>query len=331
MAKSAMQKSKILYLMKIFYEQTDDEHGLTVGEIIDRLDSIGVSAERKSIYDDIETLRAFGLDIEMRKDRQFRYHLISRALELPELKLLVDSVQSSKFISHKKSMELIKKLEGFTSQHQARKLSRQVYVSNRVKTMNESIYYNVDFIHEAISSNSKISFQYFDWSVDKEKILRHDGKVYKVSPWALTRDDENYYLIAFDSEASIIKHYRVDKMVKINVLNSPRDGSERFEGFDLALYAKKTFGMYHGDETLVTLRCKNSMAGVIVDRFGTDPTFFKRDDGKFDVNVKVAVSPVFLSWITIFGDDIEIIAPQNVRDEIANRAKALIENYKNSI
>lgn len=328
MAKSTMQKSKLLYLMRIFREETDEEHGLTVGELIEKLDAIGISAERKSIYDDIEALRAFGLDIEMRKDRQFRYHLLNRELELPELKLLVDSVQSSKFISHKKSMELIKKLEGFTSRYQARRLSRQVYVSNRVKTMNESIYYTVDFIHEAISNNSMISFQYFDWSVDKEKVLRHGGKVYEVSPWALTRDDENYYLIAFDSEASIIKHYRVDKMLSIRILDCPRDGAEHFEGFDLALYTKKTFGMYHGEETLVSLRCVNSLSGVIIDRFGTEPTFFKRDDGKFDVNVKVAVSPVFLSWLMIFGDDVEVISPNNVREELAALAKAVVKKYE---
>lgn len=328
MAKSTMQKSKILYLAKILQEQTDEEHGITVSEIISALDGYGISAERKSVYDDIETLRAFGMDIEMRKDKQFRYHLISRPLELPELKLLVDSVQSSKFISHKKSMELIAKLEGFTSRYQARRLSRQVYVAGRIKTMNESIYYNVDFIHEAISTNSQITFQYFDWDVDKKKALRHDGKTYLVSPWALTRDDENYYLIAFDSEVSKIKHYRVDKMINISLSDKPRNGAEHFEDFDLALYAKKTFGMYHGEETLVTLRCKTSLSGVMIDRFGSDVTFFKRGDNTFDLHVKVAVSPVFLSWVTIFGDDIEIISPQSVRDELISHVRKLLVKYE---
>ncbi len=328
MAKSTMQKSKILYLAKIFSENTDEEHGLTVNELIDALDAIGISAERKSIYDDIETLRAFGMEIEMRKDKNFRYHLISRSFELPELKLLVDSVQSSKFITHKKSMELIRKLEGFTSRYQAQKLSRQVYVSNRVKTMNESIYYNVDFIHEAISTNSKISYKYFDWNADKEKELRHGGKSYSVSPFALTADDENYYLIAYDSESDKIKHYRVDKMLNIKILDEKRDGTQKFENFDLAIYAKRTFSMYHGDETLVTLRCKNEMSGVIIDRFGRDETFFKRDDGHFDVNVKVAVSHVFLSWLMMFVGDIEVIAPTSVRDEMASLAQKALEKYK---
>ena len=328
MAKSTMQKSKILYLVKILQEQTDEEHGITVSEIISALDGYGISAERKSVYDDIETLRAFGMEIEMRKDKQFRYHLISRPLELPELKLLVDSVQSSKFISHKKSMELIGKLESFSSRYQARRLSRQVYVAGRIKTMNESIYYNVDFIHEAISTNSQISFQYFDWDVDKKKALRHDGKTYLVSPWALTRDDENYYLIAFDSEVSLIKHYRVDKMINISMSDTHRDGAEHFEDFDLALYTKKTFGMYHGEEALVTLRCKNSLSSVIIDRFGSDVTFFKRDDNTFDIHVNVAISPVFFSWVTILGDGIEIISPQSMRDKFTSRLHKILAKYE---
>ena len=328
MAKSTMQKSKILYLAKIFEERTDEDHGMTVTELIEALSSYGIAAERKSVYDDIETLRAFGMEIEMRKDKNFRYHLLSRPLELPELKLLVDSVQASKFITHKKSMELIAKLEGVTSRYRAQRLSRQVFVANRVKTMNESIYYNVDFIHEAISSNSKISYKYFDWNVDKEKELRHGGKPYVVSPWALTTVDENYYLIAYDSESGIIKHYRVDKMMNIKILEEKRDGAKNFEDFDLAIYTKRIFGMYHGDETLVTLRCKNSLSGVIIDRFGRDETFFKQDGDCFDVNVKVAVSHVFLSWLMMFVGDIEVISPSSVREEMAKLASSALEKYK---
>lgn len=328
MAKSTMQKSKLLYLAKIFNERTDEEHGLTVNELIDALEKHGIAAERKSIYDDIKALQDFGMDIEMRKDKNFRYHLLSREFELPELKLLVDSVQASKFITHKKSMELIRKLESLTSRYQAQNLSRQVYVSNRVKTMNESIYYNVDLIHEAISSNSQIQYQYFDWNVNKEKELRHGGKTYVVSPFALCTDNENYYLIAYDSSAGIIKHYRVDKMISITVLDERREGTKNFEDFDLALYTKRVFSMYHGDDTVVTLRCKNEMSGVIIDRFGKDETFFKRDDGYFDVNVKVSVSHVFLSWLMIFSGDIEVVSPTSLREEMADFAAKALEKYK---
>ena len=328
MSKNAMQKSKILYLAKIFEEQTDDEHGLTVNELIYALNSRGIRAERKSIYDDIETLKAFGMDIEMRKEKNFRYHLVGRKFELPELKLLVDSVQSSKFITHKKSMELIGKLEGLTSRHHAQKLSHQVFVSNRIKTMNESIYYTVDFIHEAINKNAKITFKYFDWNANKEKILRHDGKTYKVSPWALSTDDDNYYLVALDSDDGVIKHYRVDKMVNINTIDEKRDGAERFADFDLALYTQKTFSMYSGEEMIVKLRCHNSIAGVIIDRFGSDVSFFKYDDEHFEVNVKVAISHVFFSWVINFGDRIELISPEPIREKLKNMLLTSLEIYK---
>ena len=210
------QKIKILYLMNILLENTDDLHGLTLDEITEKLSAYGIDAERKTLYDDFEVLRTFGMDIDKRKESKLvRYYVLSRNFELSELKLLVDAVQSSKFITRKKSLELIKKLEQFSSVYQAQQLNRQVYVANRIKTMNESIYYTVDEIHEAISANKKISFQYFRWNEKKEKVLSHDGKIYSVSPFALTWDDENYYMIAYDSEVEKIKHFRVDKNAEI--------------------------------------------------------------------------------------------------------------------
>ncbi len=328
MAKSENQKGKLLYLMKIFYEQTDADHGLTIKELIDELKKVNISAERKSLYDDFNTLRAFGFKIEMDKKKQYCYYLDNRSLELHELKLLVDSVQASKFISKKKSNELIEKLKKLTSKYQANSLQRQIDVSNRVKTMNESLYYVIDFIHEAINSNKQISFQYFDWSVDKTKVYRHNGKRYKLSPWAVTINAENYYLIAYDAEADIIKHFRIDKMDNISPSDDNREGAEHFKNFDLALYTQKTFGMYHGDETLVSLRCKNTMASVIIDRFGRDLTFFKDGDEHFEVRVKVAVSHVFISWVTMFDNDIEITGPASVREEVADRARKMLEIYQ---
>ena len=327
MAKGAGQKIKILYLMKIMYELTDDEHGLTVAEIATELERYGITAERKALYDDIETLCEFGMDIEKRKEKSVTYHVMSRDFEMPELKLLVDAVQSSKFITHKKSSELIKKLESFSSKYQGTALERQVYVSNRIKTMNESIYYTVDYIHEAISDNVKICFQYFEWTHKKEKRLRHEGKTYCVSPWALTWDDENYYLVAYDSEHSEIRHYRVDKMTNISMTKQNRDGKEVFRDFDMAMYSRKTFGMYAGDEVRVTLRCKNHLAGVIIDRFGIDTTFFNITDESFDINVKVAVSPLFLSWVMNFGADMKVLSPESVQEKLKTLAKEVIEQY----
>ena len=216
MPKSSNQKLKLIYLMKILLERTDETHSITMPEIIEALAAYDISAERKSLYNDIENLRVYGLDvIGTQEDRTYSYHIGNRQFELAELKLLVDSVQSAKFITAKKSNELIKKIEGLASKYEASQLHRQVFVTGRVKTMNESIYYNVDRIHTAIAENSRITFQYFQWNVDKKMELRHDGALYEVSPWSLSWDDENYYLIAYDGNEGIIKHFRVDKMLYI--------------------------------------------------------------------------------------------------------------------
>lgn len=328
MAKSANQKIKILYLMRILLERTDDDQGLTLEEISRSLAEYGVEAERKTLYDDLEVLRVFGLDIEKRKDKTVRYHVVSRDFELPELKLLVDAVQSSKFITHKKSLELIKKLEGFTSHHKARLLRRQVFVANRIKTMNESIYYTVDYIHEAINNNLKVSFLYFSWNEKKEKSLRHGGERVIVSPWALTWDDENYYMIAYDSASGIVKHYRVDKMLSIGLTDEPRDGAALFDHFDMAVYSKETFGMYGGAEETVSLRCSNRLAGVIIDRFGMDLPFTNVTDTHFDIRITVHTSPLFYSWLMAFGADITILAPRNVIADYKALAHAGLAQYE---
>ena len=328
MAKSANQKIKILYLMKILLELTDDKHGLTLEEISNALLKYGVQAERKTLYDDLEVLRIFGLDIEKRKDKTVRYHVVNREFELPELKLLVDAVQSSKFITHKKSRELIKKIESFASHYEAQQLQRQVFVANRIKTMNESIYYAVDNIHEAINNNLRVSFQYYSWNEKKEKVLRHNGAHTIVSPWGLTWDDENYYMIAYDSLSGIVKHYRVDKMLNIQLTDQKRDGAELFKNFDMALYSKKTFGMYGGKEQSVTLRCNHRIAGVIIDRFGTNLPFTNKNDTHFDIRIKVHTSPLFYSWIMSFGTDITILSPDEVIDEYKALARASLEQYE---
>ena len=328
MSKSSNQKLKILHIAEIFNEMTDEEHGLTLAEIIDELKRRGISTERKSLYNDIEALRTFGMEIETKKDKTVRYYLAEREFELPELKLLVDAVQSSKFITRKKSSALIKKIESLASMYEAKQLQRQVFVANRIKTMNESIYYAVDEIHKAISADRQITFQYFDWNFKKEKQLRRDGRIYAVSPWALTWDDENYYMIAFDEESGIIKHYRVDKMQKIKVSASKRLGEKLFENFDPAVYSGKTFGMYGGRDEQVTLRCRHSMAGIVVDRFGQDVIMYDVGNGFFEISVKVSVSPLFLTWIMNFGGDMMIVSPDSVIEEYIELARKAINIYQ---
>lgn len=323
------QKLKIMYLMKILLENTDETHSITLQQIIEKLEGYDVTAERKSLYTDIEQLRQYGLDIYgEQKDRTYYYKVINRQFELAELKLLVDSVQSAKFITAKKSNDLIKKIEGLASRHEAQQLQRQVYVSGRVKTMNEGILINVDAIHQAINTNVKIRFQYYKWTPDKKMELRHNGKVYEVSPWALSWDDENYYMVAYDAEADMIKHYRVDKMLHIDLTDIKREGKQHFKSFDMAEYAKKMFGMFDGEEESVKLLCDNSLAGVMIDRFGKDIHMYKVDDEHFSVSVKVAVSRHFLGWIIALGSGVKIVGPDKVVDQMKDELRRLTSQYE---
>ncbi len=325
MSRGNNQKLKLYYLARILLEQTDEDHGLTMPEIIKELEKYDISAERKSIYSDFDALdHYFGIEImSEQKGRQHYYHVVSRMFELAELKLLVDAIQSSKFITLKKSKELISKLESLASRHEAKELQRQVYVQNRIKTMNESIYYSVDAINSAIANNHKVRFRYFHWNIKKEMEFRHDGKPYEISPWALTWDDENYYLIGYDEEADMIKHFRVDKMLKIEETEDKREGKKLFKAFDLASYAKKSFGMFSGEEQLVKLLVDNDMAGVIIDRFGKDVTFFPKDKKSSYVTVSVAVSDAFFGWIFGLGGGIKIAGPAAV----SKKAKALARQF----
>ncbi len=326
MAKQSNQKLKLLYLWRILMERTDEEHPMTTAELISALEGYGVPAERKSIYADLEALELFGLDI-VRNRRQGCY-VGERPFQLAELKLLVDAVQSSRFITHRKSEELIKKVEGLASVHQARALQRQVYVANRIKTMNESIYYNVDKVHSAISAGKKITFHYFEWTCEGKKRLRHSGKLYRISPWALTWDDENYYMIGFDSKRNGIRHYRVDKMQDISITRENRDGQEHFECFDMAVYSKKMFGMFNGREETVRLRFANRLAGVVIDRFGRDIPMTRSGPEHFVINLQVAVSPQFLSWLFAFGADVTVLSPDSVIDQLRQQAQAVLGQYQ---
>ena len=323
------QKLKLLYLIKIFTEDTDDQHALTLPQIAEKLDAYGVSAERKTLYQDFELLRDFGFDIiGQQARRNFYYHMGNRRFELPELKLLVDSVQSAKFITDKKSNALIKKLEGMVSKYEARKLQRQVIISGRIKAMNESIYYNVDKLHEAIGTDRQIRFKYFRWNINKEMELRKDGAWYQVSPWALMWDDENYYLVGYDAEDGKIKHYRVDKMWRISVADRKREGKEQFKAFNMPRYTKSLFGMFGGEEVKVTLEAENGMVGILLDRFGKDIPVKPVDADHFRTSVVVAVSSQFLGWIMALGDGVKIIGPDKVVTRMKEEIRLISKMYE---
>ena len=321
------QKLKIMYLMKILLEETDEDHDLTLNEIVEKLKAYNVTAERKSLYSDIENLRTYGLDIiGMQYGKTYHYKVASRQFQLVELKLLVDAVQSSRFITEKKSDELIAKLESYASKYEAKKLARQVNVNGRVKTMNERIYYSVDKIHEALNEESQIKFQYFTWTADKKKELKHGGAYYSVSPWALCWDDEKYYLVGYDNREYKIKHFRVDKMADVSVVYEEREGKEEFSKMQMSEYTNRLFGMFDGNLETVTLLCENHAANVIIDRFGTDIPFMKTDAEHFTVRVRVSVSKLFLSWIMAI-PGVKIVAPERTVDMMKSEIKRLQEMY----
>jgi len=319
MPKSDNQKSKILHLMQILLEQTDETHKLSVNDLISKLARLDISVERKTIYADIEVLRQFGIDIVMDKTKTYGYYVATRDFELPELKLLADAVQSSKFITERKTLQLIKKLERLMSKHDAGKLRRQVYIQNRVKSMNESIYYSVDTLHEAISEDKKISFKYSSYDAEKKQVFRKDGEPYIVSPAALTWNEENYYLIAYSEERSGITHFRVDRMSTVKKLPDSRNTAA--SGFKLAEYSKKVFGMFGGEEADVKLRINNKIAGSVIDRFGKDIIMVPDGKNHFTIRVRVALSPIFHGWLFQFGDLCEVLEPQSLKTELKNKAK----------
>ncbi len=329
MSKSANQKLKLFYILKMLHENTDEEHVLSTQNIIDRLEENDIKAERKTIYDDIACLIDFGYDIILKKGKvNGGYYLASRDFELAELKLLVDAVQSSRFMTARKSRELIKKLETLAGRPQAIMLQRQVYVAGRVKTENEKIYYHVDTIHRAIAENRKISFTYFTWGLDKTLKPKKEGEKYVVSPWALIWQDENYYLAAYDKTADKIKHYRVDKMGEVSLSTEKREGKEQYELINPAEYTKQTFGMFGGEKETVTLKISSHLIGVIFDRFGKDTDVRALEKGYYSVRINAVVSGQFFGWLAGLGKEVSIIAPADVKNKYVDWLIGILDNQK---
>ena len=321
-------KLALLYTMRCLLEKSDEEHPVNAAEIARYLAAHGLAADRRTIYSDVALLEEYGLDILVAEGgKSGGYYLASRDFELPELKLLVDAVQSSKFITEKKSEELIGKLASLTSEENARKLSRAVFIRNRAKTENENIFYSVDSIHEAMQNDCQVAFQYGEMTPEKKIAARRGGARYQVSPWALTWDDENYYMIAYDDIAEKIKFYRVDRMLKTRVAAEKREGAALFRDFDLADFSKKTFGMFGGPDAQVTLRCENHLAGVVVDRFGGDVKITKDGADHFRASATVAVSPQFFGWLAAIGRSMELEGPPSVRREYRDYLKAVLADY----
>ncbi len=327
MPKGAGQKLKLYYLSQIMIRKTDDDHALTMPQIIDLLSEQGISADRKSIYDDFDALREIGLDIIGEKEgKGYYYRVGGKRFELAELMLLVDAIQSSKFITAKKSSDLIKKVTDLASEYEAKQLKRQVVVQGRIKTMNESIYYLVDDIHRAMVENKSITFQYLQWNLDKVMVPRKDH-LYETSPWALTWDDENYYLIGYDREAGKIKHYRVDKMKDIRLTEDKRVGKEEFEAYDMGSYSKQNFGMFGKKvSTTVDLEFDNGFVGIMIDRFGKEmPIRPAKKEGWSRTHVDVFISDQFYGWIFAMGGKVRITGPENIVSDFKDKLRQQLE------
>ena len=315
MPKGSNQRLKLYYILKILKEETDDEHGISMSTLIQKLNDYEIDAERKSVGSDIKALCEAGYDISNWKNgREHQYFLLDRDFELPEIKLLVDAVQVSKFISKEDTDNLIKKLETLVSKYQAKELNRQVYVSNRVKTESKVVIINIDYINTAIMNDQSISFEYYDWDIATESMVkRTNGDKTGISPLMLIWDDENYYMVAYESASQKIKHYRVDKMKKIKLEDAKRQGKDKLEEMDIALYSKRIFGMFSGERTNVKISMPNNMYSVLIDRFGKENVWItEKNKDTFTARVSVDVSDTFFGWVVGLGRGIKIVSPEDV-------------------
>lgn len=312
MPKQEGHKNKLLILKDIFEKYTDEEHCLSVPEIVELLAEQEIEVERKTVYTDIKSLNEYGFEIQTQSRGQYNH--IDRLFDITELKMLIDSVQSSRFITQKGSKEIIKKLETLCSQYEAQQLRRQVIVANRTKTDNTAVFRTLDALNRAISGNKKVMFRYFRRDRLKQKEYRHNGKHYEVSPFALVYTDDNYYLVGLETNGGKAKHYRVDRMESVRVLEEVREGHEKLTKEKLADYTKYTFSMYSGDIEHITLRFATYLVDTVLDRFGADTHLNSKgeDADHFTIDMDIAVSKTFYGWLCGLGEGVEIVSPQSV-------------------
>lgn len=325
MANSEKQKKKLLYIAQYINEYSDENHTVTTNELVDMLEKHDIPAERKSIYNDISILKEFGMDIAISRGRNGGFTMLSRPFQLAELKLLVDAVQSSRFITGKKSFSLIEKLGSLTSVYERQELNRNVFITNRIKSENESIYYSTDIIYNAIAKNRRIEFLYFNYGPDKRRHYHNEKKPIRVSPFGLQFDSEKYYMIAFDASCEKIKHYRVDKMCNVEITDEERDGEEYFADFDVARYTNAIVKMFAGTPENVTLECDKEYAGAIIDKFGMKLNFIPTSDNKYSVMINAALTPTLYSWIFTFGGKVTVLSPERAVNEYKIQLKASLE------
>jgi predicted DNA-binding transcriptional regulator YafY len=327
MGKSSLRKAKVFYLQDILLEETDDEHGLTMPELIQRLESKGIPAERKAIYDDLETLKEHGLDIITRRGTHTEYAIGNRSFELPELLLLADAVQSSRFLTKGKSEKLVAKLHKLTSRYQRTQLDKSLHVEGRIKMQNESIYYNIDAIQAAIRQKLQITFNYQKYSIDKTTVLRKQGKQYQECPVGLIYKDDYYYLVTYNEHHEDFVRYRVDRMLAIKVLDQPIPKIPAISEFSIEEFAAQAFGMFGGEPVQAVLVADQSIIDSIIDQFGKDVEIRKLDESTARVHVKIIKSTVFFSWLALFGSQIKVEGPSILAEEYCEYLQSIVQNY----
>ena len=319
-------KKRILVLLKYFYENTDEDHQVDTFKLLDYLMEQETPANRKTLKNDIDTIQGMGIDIVTVHSKPNRYFLGERMFELPELKLLIDAVSSSRFITQKKSKELATKLSRFASVNQRKELDRHVYATNRVKSSNEFIYYSVDVVNEAISSKKRIEFQYIDFDENKKRILKNDGEIYELSPYALFWNEDFYYVVGWSEKHEKVSTFRVDRLFKPSVLD--KKAIKKPKDYNIADYSKQIFEMFDGEDVKVRLECKNNFMVYIIDRFGEDVRVAKSKDrdGYFIATVDVSLSPTFYAWVFQFGGDVRILFPKKAVKEMETMAKKVLKS-----
>lgn len=320
---SITNKPRILSILKLLYENTDEQNTITITDIIEALEKQGINAHRRTIMTDIESIEESGVDVITIKSTQNRYFIGNRDFELAEVKLLVDAVESSKLITQKKSNELIRKLSTLVSKHQALELSSHVYVDQRIKPENEEVYYTVDAIHSAINHNKQIVFKYYQYTGKKEKIFKNNGYMYSLSPYALIWSEDHYYAIGYCDKHGKISKFRVDRMAHTSI--TEKEAIQKPDDFEVAEYAKSVFEMFDGESKTVELKCTNDLMDVIVDRFGESVNTQELGSNCFKAIVNISISPTFYGWVFGFGEKMSILAPAEVKGEYVEMATRIIK------
>ena len=323
-----MGKFKLLNLIRIFEEYTDAQKGLTMPQLIEKLEECGISAERKALYRDIKALRDFGFDIQKAHCSPVEYRLCGRRFSYSELQLLADAVQSSRFLTKSSVDRLLHNLRTLCSVRQAKTLSRRLHVSDRVNMQNESAFRNIDVVNEAIVGHRKIEFTYFKYDCSKKPVPQHGGAIYCETPMHLVLSSGLYYMVAYNDKHDDIVTYRVDRMKDVRVSGQQAARNQKIANFDVAEYEKRAFGMYAGDPVSVTLCVAQDAMGGVIDRFGKEVSSLDRGDGTAEVHVQVMASDSFFAWLMQFGSQVRIEAPSSLAKEYKHRLLEIAANYE---